>query len=232
MQTLGLLVQDPSGKTMLHKLLPVEGEEVKMPQGLSGPFIFEFGMDDGTGMKRFDAKLMLSDSSYMIAFRVFPVLAATIQTMMPTSIIDRITERESQESPVRIFGMNIKEVYQDGDYVVIQQDADNSPTVFIANDKCETFTIPFYNFYENASICTGQVSLRGSVWDRMQALIAARTTPHQTYADKSIHFRPKDGRIIKDNGGKVKNAKLDLPEVQNDLRKLLTQRPFGKIEPI
>lgn len=230
---MALLAQRPDGRLAMHKLVPMEEEIVDLPEHMAGPFVFEFSIGDSTGLKDFQGRVLINDAGFVIAFKNFPVMAATIEELLPEALIERITEREGNGSTLKLLTLDVAETFLKGEWLVIsQQEAHGGLLAFLADESGKTYTLPFYNFYENGTVCTGTIELGGGPWQRIQNILTSRTTPHATFSDKSLKFRPKEGRVIKDDGGKVKNKAIDLPEVRELVKRLVCHKPIGKIQPL
>lgn len=222
----------PDGTAVLHQIVPTEEQVIAMPEHMAGPFLFQFGIADNDGMHNFEGRVLVNDEGFVMAFSKFPVLAAVSQELHPTAIIEKITESESDYSPIKVLTLDVAATFLKGNHIVISQQRNGGELLaFIADESGKTYTLPFYNFYENGTVCTGTLDLYGEVWQRIQNLLTSRTTPHRTYGERGVEFRPKDGQIIKDAGGKMKNVALDLPEVRPLITRLMTKKPIGKIQP-
>lgn len=229
MQVATLITTDASGKVYATKLIPSEEEAIELPEPLAGPFLYTFALEDKNGLQEFSCKVLVNQNSFVVMFEIFPVLAEVKTILLPTAKIEKFTEHENQE--VKVGRLNIEKVYQNGKYLVISWIGGQSPMCLITDDQEKQFSIPFYNFYENSSICLGNLKgMKGSGLEKLNRLVSSITTPHRTFDDGSLVFRYKNGEVIEDKGGKVRNQRTDIPEMKANVKKLLS-KPIARLTP-
>ncbi len=234
MQTATLIMQRPDGVLVSVSLNPSEAREMEMPEHMAGPFKFSFTLDDEGGTQEFECALLLSEDKFVAAFEKFPVYAAIGTELYPDKILEKIVQHEDGTTKLRLLSMDVASLYNNGKWLVLSSmtTGEGGQAVFLVDDKLKCHSAPFYNFYEHTAICCGSINLQAKAFQRLQNILTSRATPHQTYSDKKLHFRPKGTQLIKDDGGKVRNQPIDLPEMAANIKRLLSQKPFATIQPL
>lgn len=230
MQTATIILTDPrTGTQNAYELDVTKAGPAPLPEGLVGPFLMSFEMEDETNHKDlFDATIWLNSKRCVAMLRRMPILAK-FNAAPCINIKGKPCKPVMQENlggyKIHLLALSVEELGASHVWFDIEN-GDVTAGSYCEKQK-QAFPLPYYNFYNQLTMCMGGLNLSpGKPLKALYQLLSSLTTPHLTWsgAQHSQWNHDLDKRTITANEKlKLTRADIDLPDV--------SIKPIARISP-
>lgn len=228
---MALLIPDRiTGQPMIYNIDVEALKPGELPQKPSGPYLFEFDMDDGRGPRRFEGTVMMTNNRILAAFRSFPVVAMVFNGWTIRGKVCQFMEVNMQGQPnVDTRLMELKAELFGRTHIWLDIDRGTVTGGLYDNRDNSCWSLPFYNFYNDGRTCLG--GLEGTLnkmppLQKLYTFLSAYTTPHVTYNDQQGSFKPDNDQVKVVSARVPKHYAFDYP-----IDKDLFGKPIAAIRP-
>lgn len=195
MKAVLLLPNQASGQHEVFEMDLTQLNPGNLPKPRVGVFRYVFSFDTGDGPEDFEATVTMNDSEIHAAFTEFPVISSIYDNYDIMGPQRKICEMKATGTKDRVLRLKASLFGKSHIWITITNGQAMGGTW--DSTKKQPHVLPFYNFYNNGSMCMGSLALTGKPLEDLNRLLSAYTTPHATMSDRGCVFKPcKDMKLI------------------------------------